>query len=94
MKPTRSKDGVMRYSMEISVRIGRQEIIDCIGWNWVTHGHELPTSKATALKTVRSVRSHEGDSVWSWQESGEVTPAKWREVAACVDKLFPELRTS
>lgn len=91
MKATRSKDGVMRYSVSVVVRIGRQEIIDCIGWNLVTYGHEFPTSKRAALKVVRDVRSKEGDSMWSWQEAEEATPAKWREVAACVDKLFPEL---
>ena len=94
MKATNSQDGIKRFMITIKIRIGRQDIIDCIGWQHITYGQEFPKTRREAIALVRDVRSKEGDSVWTWQEGDEVTPALWRSVASCVDELFPELSTA
>jgi hypothetical protein len=94
MTANKSKDGAMRFTVAIKVRIGRQDIIDAIGWQYVTYGDSLPKTRRKALSLVRQARSKDGESIWTWQEDTlVVTPALWNSVAACVDGLFPELLT-
>ena len=89
MKATKSNDGLFRFTLSIKIRIGREDIIYCIGWHLMTYGSDLPKSRRETIALVRDVKIKEGIIEWGWQE--EVTPDMWKAVAACVDGLFPEL---
>lgn len=90
MKATPSRDGELRFTVKITARVGRSDLIDAIALH-ADMDQEFPKTRREALKTAVWAISRDGDNMWARAEDIEESVRK--RAQEVVDRLFPELIT-
>lgn len=91
MLATKSKDGLLRYTMRVEHRIGRDWLVAFVADRIANHGVVLITQHKILEAAREELKTSGGDSVWYW--SDDVKDFQDVEAAATriVDKAFPKL---
>lgn len=94
MKPTISKDKVLRYSVRILHRIGRDWLISYVAYELVTYGQPPVGSKCTVWRNIRQWL--DGSGIFAAEEWADgLSPETRKEIesqaTAFVADMFPEL---
>ena len=108
MKATMSKDGVMRFDVRMTRRIGLDAMIEGIGWSLMRSDRDWSESENKAmaveseLKAFRSRKKimdaatkaiyHDGDAVWTWADDCSFSEIIREQARVLIFKKFPELR--
>lgn len=94
-KPTLSRDGEFRFTLNVSFRVGRLDLIHCLCCHlaWRVDGtpeSPWPSSRAAILSVARKFLEDRGSDVWACAEDVE---QRYKDAAQdLVDKHFPELK--
>jgi hypothetical protein len=91
MKATASRDGVMRFTVKVPFRVGRQTLVDIIAYRTHHYGYDLPKTKKAVWEWAQNALHESGEGVWIGSD-GHMEQTELDKIYALVDKLFPELQ--
>ena len=87
-KLTKSRDGVMRFTIRVAIRIGRQDAINILIGRYLKGG-ALPESRAAAVQMIRD-ECHNYGFFGDTDKAAMATEETKIDIARCIDDLFPE----